>query len=324
MLDATKVRELSFSDVYLGHPVLGDLFANVPGAPLNPLPANGAMRSDLALLKTACIQAGVSARGADFKVTHDGMAYRASVMHTFSGEVYVLRKMEDTVWSLADTGIPQVYFPRLMDPGLSGLFVVAGAAKSGKTTTACALVKARLKAYAGIAVTAENPIELPLEGSHGDGVCYQTHAAPERGGYVEAFRRCLRTGAKLIFIGEIQDREVAIEALQASLNGHLIIATMQATSVVRTIAQLQMLASERLDPSAAQSMLADGLAGVLHLKISTCGRRKLETEFLFLKDALPAQSAIRQGRYEMLASEIRQQVATMIIESGAMPRVAGR
>ena len=47
MLDATAVRQLVFSDLYLGHPTLEDRFCDVPGAGANPLRASAALRDDL-------------------------------------------------------------------------------------------------------------------------------------------------------------------------------------------------------------------------------------------------------------------------------------
>jgi len=84
----------------------------------------------------------------------------------------------------------------LMNPDLSGLLIISGAIKSGKTTAACAIIKARLQQFGGVAVTIEDPIELPLEGSYGDGVCYQTTINKETRNQLDAFRRAMRWGAK--------------------------------------------------------------------------------------------------------------------------------
>jgi twitching motility protein PilT len=322
--DITKISQLGFSDLYLGHPVLGDLFSDVPGAEVNPLPANPQLRDDLIQLNAVCREAVKRARpSGDFKVRYDGVAYRASVMHTLGGEVFVLRRIADAILSLAEIGIPQAYIRRLMAKDLSGLFIVSGAIKSGKTMTACSLVKERLVAYGGVAVTAEEPIELPLEGSHGQGVCYQTHVTRENGGFAEAFRHVVRWGAKMILIGEIRDHEVAIEVLQASVNGHLVISTMNAENVIQTIAKLHALANEKLPHGNVQTLLADGLAGVLHQKITRGARHKPETEFLFLRDAPVAKTTIRSGKYETLSSDIRQQMAAMIAENASAQRHAG-
>lgn len=323
MPDITKVKELNFSDLYLGHPTLGDLFSDVPGAAVNPLPANTLLQDDLARLNMACQEAlkGVPPM-TDFKVSYDGVAYRASVMPTMSGEVFVLRKISDTIPSLAELGIPHAYARHLMTRDLSGLFIVSGAIKSGKTMTACSMVKERLTAYGGVAVTAEEPIELPLEGCHNEGICYQTPVTRDNGGFVETFRHLVRWGARIILIGEIRDQEVAAEVLQASVNGHLIITTMHAENVIQTITKLHALANEKLAPGGAQALIADGLVGVLHQRLGRGIKKKLETEMLFLKDAPTAKTTLRNGKYELLSSDIRQQMAAMIVENATAQRHA--
>jgi Tfp pilus assembly pilus retraction ATPase PilT len=320
----TKVKQMTFSDLYLGHPTLGDRFCDGPGAQVNLLPDGAAMQHDIEQLKQACLEAkNRSPSMSEFRVSHDGLVYRAFIMNSLSGQVLVLRKIADDIPSLAELGIPRAYIRHLMDRDLTGLFIVSGTMKAGKTTTACAMIKERLSAYGGVAVTAEDPIELPLEGNHGPGVCYQTLASGTAGGFVEAFRQMMRWGAKTVFVGEITDREIAAEVLQASLNGHLVISTVRAENVIRTIMKMQALANEELDQGAAQTLLADGLLGVLHQKLTRGPKKKLETEFLFLKDAEFARSNIRNGKYEMLASDIKQQMASMIAENAMALRKAG-
>lgn len=324
MQDISKVRQLAFSDLYLGHPLLGDLFADVPGADVNPLPANALLREDLVQLKAVCREALKSTSPmSEFKVRYDSAAYRVSVMHTLGGEVFVLRKIADAVHSLAEIGIPQAYIRHLMAPDLSGLFIVSGAFKAGKTMTACALVKERLTAFGGVAVTAEEPIELPLEGSYGQGVCYQTQVSHKSGSFAEVFRHVVRWGAKIIFVSEIRDPDAAVEVLQASVNGHLVITTMNAENVVQTISKLHALANERLAHGNTQALLADGLAGVLHQKVGRDSRKKIETEFLYLRDAPAAKATLRSGKYELLNSDIRQQMASMIAGNATAQRHTG-
>jgi twitching motility protein PilT len=234
MTAETKVKELEFSDLYLGHPSLEDRFSDVPGANTNPLPASPVLRNDLAQLTGVCRETFKTTPSVtDFKVCYDGVTYRVSVMQSMAGHVFVLRKMASAILSLAELGIPQAYVRHLMTRDLSGLLVISGAIKAGKTMTACATVKDRLNAYGGVAVTGEDPIEVPLEGSYGPGICFQTTIRREERGFTEAFRQLTRCGARIILIDEIRDQETAAEVLQASINGHLIVTTMLAENVTR-------------------------------------------------------------------------------------------
>lgn len=323
-MTTAKVKELDFSDLYLGHPVLADRFSDVPGAGVNPLPAGPALRADLKQLTEVCAQERKRMPGAgDFKVFYDDVSYRVSVMPAQGGDVFVLRKIAGAISSMAELGIPQAYIRRMMQRDLSGLFIVSGSIKSGKTMTACAMLRDRLTAYGGVAATGEDPIELPLEGSHGHGVCFQTTIPHGGTSFSDAFRNLLRSGARIILIDEIRDHDVAAEVLQASINGHLIITTMLAENVVQAITRLHAMANDRLAPGNARALIADGLLGVLHQQLVRGPKHnpKLETEFLFLKDAPITRTVLRKGEYELLTSDIRQQMAAMISENAAAQRL---
>lgn len=321
---ADKVRELEFSDLYLGHPVLANRFSDVPGAAVNPLPAGPSLQEDLQRLAEACMaERGKAPDAVAFKVVYDDMIYRVSTMPAQGGNVFVVRRIASAVSSLADLGIPQAYIRRMMMRDLSGLFIISGALKSGKTTTACAMLKDRLAAHGGVAVTGENPIELPLEGSHGHGICFQTALPPEPDSLADALRNMMRWRTGTILIDEIRDQESAAELLKASLNGHLVITTMLADDVVQTVTRLHALACERLGPGSANVLLADGLLGVLHQHMVRGAKHapKLETEFLFLKDAPATRTVLRKGEFELLTAEIRKQMAAMITENASAHRL---
>jgi twitching motility protein PilT len=311
MQEAARVKHLVFSDLYLGHPTLQDRLCDVPGAAANPLPASPALREDLQRLTALCRQAQGTQRAlVRCKISYDGVTYHMTTLLTGEGQVFILRKVADVIHSLAELGVPAAYVRRLLGGGLSGLFVIAGAAKSGKTSTACALVKDRLAAHGGVAITGEDLIELPLEGSYGNGVCYQTAT----GGGVSgtSLRGILGTGAQIIFLDEIRDQESASEVLRASSAGCLIISTMVADSVTQAVAKLEALAAERMGEATAQTLIAEGLAGVMHQTLLRGHKIALTTEVLFLRDVPQAREVLRSGRYELLASDMDRQMASMI------------
>jgi Tfp pilus assembly pilus retraction ATPase PilT len=204
---------------------------------------------------------------------------------------------------------------RLMKPNLRGMILIGGATGSGKTWTASSLVKARLEMFGGVAVTAEDPPEMPLHGKHGKGVCFQVPVSRESGGFGEASRHIVRWKPTIIFLGEIRDPEVATEALRASINGHLVISTVHADNVISMVQSVSALSAA--EGSESSSLLADGLIAAIHQKLDTVGARKvLKTEFLMLTEesARGARTMIRQGRFQMLSTEIQQQQNLMMNE----------
>lgn len=316
MLDATAVRQLVFSDLYLGHPTLEDRFCDVPGAGANPLRASAALRDDLDRLIGVCKAALAGPRApARCQVEHDGVSFHMTTMLTAGGQVFVLRRIASVIHSLAELGVPGAYIPALLARGLSGLFIVAGPAKAGKTSTACAMVKDRLAAHGGVAITGEALIELPLEGSHGEGVCYQTST----GGDAESLRRVLGAGAQIVMLDEIRDQDAALAVLRAAIDGYLLISTLRADSVTQAIGKLESLAAERVGAGHARALIAEGLSGVLHQQLGGGAKKTLKTELLLLKDAPSARSHLRNGQYDLLASIARQQMGGLIAGRAALP-----
>lgn len=317
----STVRDMKFSDLYLGHPQLGHRLSDVPGAPANPLLAGEELHGDIQKLMHECRLAQESGGAdTDFTVIYDQVQYRVSIMPSVGGEVFVLRRMAYSVTSLHDLGMHEAYREKMLHRDLCGLFLISGAMKSGKTSTASALMRERLLAFGGVGVTAEDPVELPLEGQHGAGVCFQTSASRESGGFAEAARRIVRWGAKVILIGEIRDEDVATEALRAGVNGHLVISTIHAENPINAIRRLQSMASRAFDADTAKSLLADGLAGVLYQRLHGDPRR-LETELLMVKGVDSVINNIRNGSFERLQSDLKLQMAN-IVNSSPVRRTA--
>ena len=309
----SNLHNSNFTDLYLSES--NSWFAGVPNAP-DPFPAPPELQRELLDLFQKCSDLERKIMRSDFALQHDSVTYRVSKMPSISGVVYVLRRFPAVIPDINKIGLLPGVVRRLLRPGLRGMIIIAGATGSGKTWTASALVKARLEAFGGVAVTAEDPPEMPLQGTHGKGVCFQVPVSRESGGFGEASRHIVRWKPNIIFLGEIRDSDVAVEALRASINGHLVISTVHADSVISAIQRIQSLAASESGSEVA-SLLADGLIATIHQKLEIHGPRKvLKSEFLLMIDEAQrgARAIIRQGRVEMLATEIRQQQNLMMNE----------
>lgn len=316
----SSLEQLRFADLYLGHPSLDDRFCALPGGRIAPLPPDPSLRQDCAALLRACratleqLPAGVS----EFRQQHGGARYRVAVMPTPHGAMFVLRRLAAQVGTLAELGIPPAWARAMLERDLGGLFVIAGQAKMGKTTTACTMIRERLATHGGIAVTAEAPAELPLEGAHGDGVCYQTVGGRDPRSFVDSLRDCARWGADMILVHEIVAPEVAAEVLRASGEGRLVIATMLGEDATRAVARLHTMADAHLGQGAARALLADGLAGVLHQRLQRRPQMhehdasRLETEFLQLRGWPEARRLLRDGHFDQLRQAMHQQVNSLL------------
>lgn len=308
------LKDIDLKDIYLGQPAAW--LAGVPGTS-DPIPAPDECYQELQELRHLCEEHLKSRNNDEFTVRHNGVAYRASVLRSISDMVFVLRRFPAQVPGLESLGIHQGYIGKLMQPQLSGLIVVAGAFGQGKTTTASALIASRLSKFGGVAITVEDPPEMPLEGRHGEGVCYQTWV--DRGGFGDATRRLARFAPSIIFLGEVRDAETASEALRASINGRLVICTTHADSVPMAIERIYSLANgEAGNSDDTASLLSSGLLCVMHQKLEGEPKHP-KLSFLWLGDeeSQGARNTIRMRRFDQVASEVTLQLNKMMMSAAA-------
>jgi general secretion pathway protein E len=131
-----------------------------------------------------------------------------------------------------------------------GIVLVTGPTGSGKTTTLYAMLS-RIDATATNVLTVEDPIEYDLPGIG------QTQINPRIDmSFGRALRAILRQDPDVIMIGEIRDQETAQIAVQASLTGHLVLATLHTNDSVSAVTRL-------LDMGIEPFLLSSSLLGVL-------------------------------------------------------------
>ena len=131
-----------------------------------------------------------------------------------------------------------------------GIVLVTGPTGSGKTTTLYAALS-RLDAATRNIMTVEDPIEYDLDGIG------QTQVNPRIDmNFARALRAILRQDPDVIMIGEIRDLETAQIAVQASLTGHLVLATLHTNDAAGAVTRL-------VDMGVEPFLLASSLLGVL-------------------------------------------------------------
>lgn len=118
-----------------------------------------------------------------------------------------------------------------------GLILFAGPMGSGKTTTMYRL--ARQHSDRQLVMTIEDPIEI-AEPSF---LQLQVNRSAQMN-YQDLLRAGLRHRPDIFIIGEIRDPETAQMAVQASLSGHLVLATVHAQSAAGVLTRLRQLSVE--------------------------------------------------------------------------------
>jgi general secretion pathway protein E len=186
---------------------------------------------------------------------------RVSTLPTGPGERVVLRLLDKDAarLDLAALGMSEATLDAvdrlIREP--HGIVLVTGPTGSGKTTTLYAAMSRLPRGVLNI-MTVEDPIEFALDGVG------QTQVNPRiELSFARALRSILRQDPDIIMIGEIRDLETAQIAVQASLTGHLVLATLHTNDAASAVTRL---ADMGIEPY----LLASSLLGVLAQRLVRC------------------------------------------------------
>ncbi len=179
---------------------------------------------------------------------------RVSTLPTGHGERVVLRLLDKDAGRLElarlgmDASILAAVDDLIGQP--HGIVLVTGPTGSGKTTTLYAALS-RIDATVTNVMTVEDPVEYDLDGIG------QTQVNPRIDmTFARALRAILRQDPDVIMIGEIRDLETAQIAVQASLTGHLVLATLHTNDTASAVTRLTDMGVEPF-------LLSSSLLGVL-------------------------------------------------------------
>ncbi|WP_028455557.1 GspE/PulE family protein [Chitinilyticum litopenaei] len=136
-----------------------------------------------------------------------------------------------------------------------GLFFVCGPTGSGKTTTLHSVLK-HLNTPETKIWTAEDPVEITQKGLR------QVQVNPKAGlTFASVMRAFLRADPDIIMVGEMRDAETAGTGIEASLTGHLVLATLHTNSAPESVIRL-------LDMGMDPFNFADALLGILAQRLA--------------------------------------------------------
>ena len=245
---------------------------------------------------------------------------RVSTLPSAHGERAVLRLLDKSgsKLSLESVGMQGDVLKRfehlIAQP--HGIILVTGPTGSGKTTTLYAGLQ-RLDASAGNIMTVEDPIEYELEGIGQT----QVNAKIDLN-FAKALRAILRQDPDIIMIGEIRDFETAQIAIQASLTGHLVLATLHTNDAASAVTRLTDMGVEPF-------LLSSSLLGVLAQRLvrklcvacggagcSACGQTGYQGrtgifELMVANDATRAQVHNRASEAEIRTSAMASGMTLM-------------
>jgi general secretion pathway protein E len=179
---------------------------------------------------------------------------RVSTLPGVHGERAVLRLLDkgEAKFSLASLGMQgdtlARFSQRIAQP--HGIVLVTGPTGSGKTTTLYAAL-GQVDTSTTNVLTVEDPVEYELAGIGQTQVNARIDLT-----FAKALRAILRQDPDVIMIGEIRDHETAQIAVQASLTGHLVLATLHTNDAPSAVTRLTDMGIEPF-------LLSSSLLGVL-------------------------------------------------------------
>ena len=245
---------------------------------------------------------------------------RVSTLPSAHGERAVLRLLDKSGGKLSLEGLGMqgdvlARFQKLIEQP-HGIVLVTGPTGSGKTTTLYAALS-RLDASRSNIMTVEDPIEYELAGVGQT----QVNAKIELT-FAKALRAILRQDPDVIMIGEIRDFETAQIAIQASLTGHLVLATLHTNDATSAVTRLTDMGVEPF-------LLSSSLLGVLAQRLvrklcvschgagcTACGQtgyagRSGVFELLVTDDAIRAQIHNRASEANIRAAALASGMTLM-------------
>ena len=214
------------------------------------------------------------------RLGHRAIDIRVSTLPNAQGERAVLRLLDKSAQRLTLEasgmgGALLAQFDALIHRP-HGILLVTGPTGSGKTTTLYSALQ-RLDATQLNILTVEDPVEYELSGIG------QTPINATIGlSFAQALRSILRQDPDVVMVGEIRDSETAQIAIQASLTGHLVLATLHTNDAPSAVTRL-------LEMGVEPYLLASSLLGVLAQRLV----RKCDPH-------QPGQLRGRTGIYELL------------------------
>ncbi len=246
---------------------------------------------------------------------------RVSTLPSAHGERAVLRLLDKseskfTLEALGMSGEVLSRFDQLINQP-HGIVLVTGPTGSGKTTTLYASL-GRIDTVGTNILTVEDPVEYELDGIGQTQVYDKIDLT-----FAKALRAILRQDPDVIMIGEIRDFETAQIAIQASLTGHLVLATVHTNDAPSTVTRL-------IDMGIEPFLLSSSLLGVLAQRLvrklcPQCKRRDSNNLWHPVGCAHCAMTGYkgRTGVYELMVADeavrdlVHNQAAESVVQSAA-------
>jgi twitching motility protein PilT len=260
----------------------------------------------------------------------DKARFRVNGFTTRLGSSAVFRTIPSQVPTMQELDLPPVM--RRFAELEKGIIIVTGPTGSGKSTTLASMVNHINTHMSKHILTIEDPVEFFHESKKS--LVNHREVGTDTHSFSRALKSALREDPDVILVGEMRDYETISLALTAAETGHLVFATLHASSAAKTIDRVidvfptgdkemvrAMLASS-LQGVVAQTLLrtadGQGRTGAYEILVGTNAVRNLIRE-----NQVPQMYSMMQtgSRYGMITME---DAVTDLLEAGIIDKEEAR
>jgi twitching motility protein PilT len=287
--------ERNASDVHLSVGAPPVLRVNGSLVPLENWPPLSALDLELTA-KWVAGEEFASGGDVDCSVNYAGSRWRVSLYRQRQSLALALRRIPGTPPRIEELGLPA----SVLRFGLmtSGLVLFCGPTGSGKSTTLAALVDRVNRSRNCHILTLEDPVEYVH--SSAKAIVHQREIGTDVSDFASGLRSALRQDPDVILVGELRDLETISTALSAAETGHLVLATVHASTTAGAVTRI-VDAFPANQQSQIRTQLAASLQGVVAQKLLPgADRRHLATEVLIATTAV--RTMIRDNKLHEIGS----------------------
>lgn len=210
--------------------------------------------------------------------------FRVHVLRTNNNFGIVARLIPQNIPNFEQLRLPAVF--EKITQYRNGIILMAGAAGSGKSTSQAAMLNHMIHQRPVHAVTLEDPIEFRYSTEH-KGTVSQREIGTDVVSYKQGLIDAMRETPDIIVAGEARGREEIQLALEASETGHLVLATVHATTAVGTMQRI--MASFGLDEQAGlRERLSENLRAIVVQKLipMKSGKKRIVAQEIMIKNSV--------------------------------------
>ena len=234
-----------------------------------------------------------------------GDRFRVNVFRQRGKTSVAGRRVIRTIPTFEQLHMPAETLSRLCDLH-QGLIIFCGQAGCGKSTSIAACLEHINQRRACHVVTVEDPIEFLYEDKKA--FITQREVGTDVETMEQALKYLLREDPDVVLIGEMRDRDTFEAAIQAAETGHLVFATLHASSPASAIGRILDLYPNEMQNAVRQNLSFNLAAIVCQLLVPSCNpnaKRVPAVEILIVNGT--ARKFIREAEDQKLEELLRGQ-----------------